>query len=176
MNTTETTFTSSIRYDRETRDFCVTVNGECIGYRASQLAGEQLAREYIADQIEWAARCAEEAAEVAALAQPAPAPVAAPRFAPITTAAIATAVAQAREAAAEEARWVRAINRAYEELLAGRWLWDGEHLVIASRTRPGRKHRATVAACTCEAFAKGNACYHRASVRLLQRASTNASA
>ncbi len=38
--TTQTTFEKSIRYDRETGDFCATLDGQLIGFFASRHAAE----------------------------------------------------------------------------------------------------------------------------------------
>lgn len=48
-----TTIQKEIRYDRQTRDFAVFVNGELIGYAASYVAGERLADEYVTDGLRY---------------------------------------------------------------------------------------------------------------------------
>jgi hypothetical protein len=160
MNTTPTTHTSSIKYDRTTRDFSVTIDGALIGFAPSVLAGEAMARDFIASQIAHDTQC--QAAEVA--------PTVAPTTTPITTAAIAAALSTARAKVADNARWMTALNKASLEIISTPWVWYGHTLKIKSRTASTVWYTVTATSCGCQAFAKGNACWHRAAFKLLSNA------
>lgn len=189
--------TKEIKFDRETKDYAYLLNGEVVGFAKTRFQAEQqidaLVYELLTrDNVDAAELTPVEAEEVYASlvelerqagvveAQPDVAPAAvvsvqpdiAPArvFLPATAKGIAEAVAAARQLAAD-ARTVRAVNRAYEELLAGQWVYDGFRLMAASRTRPGQRHICDAEVCTCESFQLGGKpCWHRAAYVLVSTA------
>ena len=75
--------------------------------------------------------------------------------------------AQARQDAADHPRWIKAIERALAEIDTNPYLeWQDGHLLIAS---PSGQVYAANGVCQCEAFAHGQACWHRAAARLVRR-------
>ena len=72
--------------------------------------------------------------------------------------------------AATDARWLNALNTAFNELAAATWTFAGEALTIASRTNPRVRYRVSAHGCQCTAYAKGIPCWHRAAFRLVCRA------
>lgn len=97
-------------------------------------------------------------------------------FAPLVVAEIldslVEAVDTARAAAGDNRPWQRAIDAAWDWLLQQDSIsYDAatHALRVESATRPGRVYEAN-GSCSCEAFAKGGACWHRAAARLVRRA------
>lgn len=162
----------AIRYDRETGDFAYLLNGEIVGYAATYLAAEQKLNELVYEllsrpNVDAADLTPEEAADVlAVVAEPAPVPA----LGNVTRAAVAAALVVAQQKCAEDARWLRATVRAANLLDSNRWAFDGRRLIIASQSQPGGRHVVEPGRCTCTAFARGNACTHRAAYRLLMAA------
>lgn len=172
--------TKEVRYDRETEDYAYLLNGEVVGWAATHRKAEQAldelvymllsrpggvdASELTADEAE--AMYVAQTVELAELERQSGVvdaqPVAVRAFLPATAKDIAAAVAAARQAAQTE-RTINAINRAYQELLTGAWLYTGSHLVVRSRTRPNQRHYVTAEGCDCEAWGLGGKiCWHRA--------------
>lgn len=79
---------------------------------------------------------------------------------------LAAVVDQAMQAAANHPRWLNAINRAVAELVENPYIsqQDG-HLLIAS---PSGAIYAANDICQCEAFTRGQPCWHRAAARLVR--------
>jgi hypothetical protein len=88
----------------------------------------------------------------------------------ITAANLTEAATIARAKVAGNRPWLNAIDSALSMLSTGLWRWDGETLVIASRSNPGHGHTVTHTTCTCTANANGRPCWHRAARQLLVRA------
>lgn len=85
--------------------------------------------------------------------------------------AVATALDNARQAVANNAPWLTALNKAAVELEVGRWLWNGRKLVIHSRTTAGQRYTVVNARCECKAAQAGRVCWHKAAYGLVLRAS-----
>jgi len=85
--------------------------------------------------------------------------------------AVAAALLKARAACADDARWMRAANKASLELERGAWAWNGRMLVVRSRSS-ARQYRCTATTCECPAAARSIPCWHRAAARLVERAAT----
>ena len=83
---------------------------------------------------------------------------------------VGAALQAARRQCGQHLRWLNALNRAALNLEACPWQFDGETLVISSATSSTR-YTVTAAGCACKAAAKGHPCWHRASWRLLCKAS-----
>ena len=83
---------------------------------------------------------------------------------------VALALREARVQAAAHQQWLNAINKASLYLSTGDWQFDGEVLSIGSATTNGARYHVTAHTCACKAFAAGKPCWHRASVRLLEKA------
>lgn len=149
----------SIKYNRDTKDFEVTVNGEVIGYTATFLAGEAMADKFVHAAL-IAAPPAEEATSGPVVINPAN----------ITRQTVAAVLVEARAKVADNRRWATALAKAATELEATPWYFTGAILVIGSRTTPGKKYRVDGQHCECAAHAKNNPCWHRAAARLLIRA------
>ena len=83
--------------------------------------------------------------------------------------ALVAAVDTAR-AATTDARWLNALNTGYSWLLEQDVItFDAARHELTVNSPSGRVYRAN-GACQCEAFAKHNACWHRAAARLVRRA------
>jgi hypothetical protein len=82
----------------------------------------------------------------------------------------ALALREARVQAAHHQAWLNAINKAALYLAGDEWQFDGETLIISSATTNGARYHVTSHSCECKAFAAGRPCWHRASVRLLEKA------
>ncbi len=65
---------------------------------------------------------------------------------------------------------VTALNKAGLELEASPWQYDGEMLVISSRTSANVRYTITYSGCSCKAGQHGRACWHMAAFLLIQRA------
>lgn len=93
--------------------------------------------------------------------------------APITRQQIAAALSAARAKVADNKRWFNALSKAALELEASPWVWYGQAgiLKVASRTTPGTWYTVSAQGCHCQSAGKGNACWHAAARRLLERAS-----
>ncbi len=88
--------------------------------------------------------------------------------------ALVDAYDAAKAKCADDARWLAALESAYEWLtdraIAGEGVVvDGEHVQVASRTVPGKTYWAN-GECSCQAHIVGNPCWHRAAARLVKRA------
>lgn len=153
-----TTHTRSIRYDRTTKDFAVSVDGELIGFAPSAIAGEEMANRHIDGLIAHEAQC--QAAEQAA-------PVA---TAYVTSEAITATLEQARATLAADRRWLAALNKAAEKLTSTRWQFDGRRLLVASATTAGQRYMVERGMCECTAAHNGRVCWHVAAYGLLTRA------
>src|SRR5690348_16289198 len=76
-------------------------------------------------------------------------------------------VNSAKRSAAHDQRWLNAITRAAEELENNPYIArQDDHLLIGSPS--GAIYEAN-GQCQCEAFKRGNPCWHRAASRLVQR-------
>ncbi len=84
---------------------------------------------------------------------------------------VGAALQAARIEAQEHQAWITAINKAALNLEACTWQFDGDDLRIESATNSGTYYTVTAAGCPCKAGAAGKACWHRASRRLLIKAS-----
>lgn len=77
-------------------------------------------------------------------------------------------VDNARVAATNSPRWLRAIDRAAEELTSNPYIAVTEKgLLILSST--SSNIYTSNGACECRAYEFGNPCWHRAAARLVQR-------
>ena len=65
---------------------------------------------------------------------------------------------------------VTALNKAGLELEASPWQYDGEMLVISSRTNATTRYTVTYSGCDCKAGQHGRRCWHMAAFLLIQRA------
>ena len=65
---------------------------------------------------------------------------------------------------------VTALNKAGLELEASPWQYDGELLVISSRTSAATRYTITYSGCDCKAGTNGRRCWHMAAFLLIQRA------
>ena len=185
MQTTTTEFIPFHRYNAPDRDWAWGVNGETVSWAPTKEEAEAKAAAHAADQQAFAERCDANAAlvelerqagVVETMAEPlivAPAPARIRQFLPATAAEIATAVYTARQELTEPAA-IRAVNRAYEELLHGMWIYDGERLIVPSRTTKGERYTATADECECAAFGHGRVCWHRAAFIVVATASAHA--
>lgn len=84
---------------------------------------------------------------------------------------LCTAVDQARLDAANDPRWLNALNAGYNWLLQQETIlfdFDRHELTVPSATTEGVTYRAN-GACQCRAFEQHNACWHRAAARLVRR-------
>lgn len=76
-------------------------------------------------------------------------------------------IAQAKRASAASPRWLNAIERAEAELTTNPYMQqDGDHLIVAS---PSGNVYSANGVCQCVAYQHGQACWHRAAGRLVQR-------
>lgn len=76
-------------------------------------------------------------------------------------------ITRAKQGAANDQRWINAIERAAVELAENPYVErDGDHLLIAS---PSGSVYAANGVCQCEAYKHGKPCWHRAAGRLVQR-------
>lgn len=200
--TTATTPEKVARYDRETRDFWLYLDGEFIGCAPTQFEANLRLNEAAWLKAEHAGRCvtAEAAAEAelieqerqagVAEAQPVAtaeirptvtiAPIAqAVRALPITAQDIADTIDRARNYAATE-RQVKALNKALEELLIPRnFQWDGDRLITGSRSKPKDRHYVTAEACDCDGYIKSHGtqpCWHRLAYDVLAELTMRAAA
>ena len=87
----------------------------------------------------------------------------------ITKDTVAKAVATRRRAVIANDRRVKAVNKAYDELNLSQWVFDGHHLVIASRTRK-ITYRLDSPHCTCESAQFGKPCWHAEAYIILSNA------
>lgn len=93
-------------------------------------------------------------------------------IATIIDALIEVVVPSARHDAANDSRWLNAIDAAYDWLLHQDTVsYDpaSHSLEVASATHAGRIYRAN-GACQCRTYAEDHACWHRAAARLVRRA------
>ncbi len=65
---------------------------------------------------------------------------------------------------------ITALNKAGLELEASPWAYDGEMLVITSRTNGNTRYTVTYSGCDCKAGSNGRPCWHMAAFLLIQRA------
>ncbi|MDP9310857.1 MAG: SWIM zinc finger family protein [Chloroflexota bacterium] len=65
---------------------------------------------------------------------------------------------------------VTALNKAGLELEASPWQYDGELLVITSRTTANTRYTVAYSGCSCKAGQNGRPCWHMAAFLLIQRA------
>ncbi|MFV9505398.1 MAG: hypothetical protein AB4911_12650 [Oscillochloridaceae bacterium umkhey_bin13] len=94
------------------------------------------------------------------------------RIATIIDALSEIVVPAAKQAAANDPRWLNALDRAYDWLLhqdAVQYDLATHSLAVASATQAGRSYTAN-GACQCRAYAEDHACWHRAAARLVRRA------
>ena len=77
-------------------------------------------------------------------------------------------VEAAKAKAAGNASWIRAIDKAAEQIRTNPYICeDGDGLMIQSAT--GSEVYHANGACQCKAFTKGMACWHRAAAQLVKR-------
>lgn len=146
-------------------DYAAVVDGQEVGFSSTVLGAENICNDYVAGLVELEARAvAADVAPIVAADVASAAPVVAP-----TRAAVAAVLVEARAACADNARWLRAANKAAVELETGAWAFNGRVLVVRSRTT-NRQYHATASTCECSAFAKNAPCWHRAAARLVAKA------
>ena len=76
-------------------------------------------------------------------------------------------VAEAKAKVADNKRWTNAINKAVEAFDSNPYMhYDGHALLVLSES--GEMYSAN-GTCQCKAFAKGQACWHRAASKLVKR-------
>jgi len=76
-------------------------------------------------------------------------------------------VTTALQSASEHPRWVRAIERAAQELVENPYIEVvGDHLLIGS---PSGNSYESNGVCQCHAYTNGKACWHRAATQLVFR-------
>lgn len=165
-----TTYIKTIR-QLARNDFEVLVNGEVVGYASTRMAAQSLANEFVAQQIEWAARCEAEAAQVVPATQARPALV--------TKEALADVIADTVEHAPADRRWRKALEKAAERLYTVRWSWEptSARLLIHSATTAGQKYVVSAGMCDtdCGAAQNGRPCWHRVARTIVARAALRAS-
>lgn len=86
--------------------------------------------------------------------------------------ALCSAVDAARAKAADDQRWLNALDTAWGWLLqqdAVSYCPTTHALRVTSASEPGKVYEAN-GACQCRAFAEHSACWHRAAARLVRRA------
>lgn len=85
----------------------------------------------------------------------------------LSTATLTAVVDKAMTDAAGHQRWLNAINRAVAELVSNPYIarQDG-HLLISSSTSHAIYSANGI--CQCEAFKRGQPCWHRAAARLVR--------
>lgn len=78
-------------------------------------------------------------------------------------------VAEAKAKAADQPRWLKAIDKAADELLLNPYVHfeNGTLLVLSSTS--GTIYEVTSSICFCQAFWAGKPCYHRGMHRLITR-------
>src|SRR5687768_9404085 len=82
----------------------------------------------------------------------------------LNTDILTAVIEQAKQSAANDPRWIRAIERAAAELVENPYIErDGDHLLLASPS--GNAYEAN-GVCQCEAYKHGKPCWHRAAGRL----------
>lgn len=85
---------------------------------------------------------------------------------------LCAAVDAARAKAANDKRWLNALNTAWGFLLEQDtvlYRHEDHALLVTSASEPGKQYRAN-GRCQCNAFATHQACWHRAAARLVRRA------
>lgn len=105
-------------------------------------------------------RCSDEARTIEAAAP-------APSFREKAQAAIQAV----RNACLDKARWLVAVEKAAEELEAGRWSYHDGGLKIQSRTQSDVTYLVDSLGCSCLAARRRLPCWHRAALRILVKAS-----
>ncbi len=65
---------------------------------------------------------------------------------------------------------ITALYKAGLEVEASPWQYDGELLVITSRTTANTRYHVQHTGCDCKAGSNGRSCWHFAAYRLIQRA------
>ena len=186
------TLTKDIRYERETQDFALYLDGQFFGYARTRREAEERLDALVYDRLTKGVQA--EASTASALPdefvdavlsthrEPVDPSTGLPfedEQAPLGTLTVATltdaiceALDTAREKAAGNLRWLVALDSAANWLLQQEELaWDGEAhaLHVPSASTPGLVYIAN-GACQCESFRKHNACWHRAAARLIKRA------
>lgn len=78
------------------------------------------------------------------------------------------AIQAARDACLDKARWLVAVEKAAEELEAGRWSYHDGGLKIQSRTQTGVTHLVDSLGCSCLAARRRVPCWHRAAWKILK--------
>ncbi len=160
---TTTNYTKKVTLDRITKDYLVEINGECIGYAASESEGWSKANRFILDQLTRTPNAIAEAEEVTESTPASPNAQAAA----ITRESVKAAAELAYEIAPE---WSGAVSKALEELNKGRWLFTSAAVVIRSSTRNTQYRLVRGQPCQCEAARRGLRCWHKAAAGLLRRA------
>ena len=181
-----------IRYDRETQDFALYLDGGFVGYARTRREAEERLDALVYDRLTKGVQA--EASTASALPdefvdavlsthrEPVDPSTGLPfedEQAPLVTLTVATltdaiceALDTAREKAAGNLRWMTALDSAANWLLQQEELtWDGEAyaLHVPSASTPGLVYIAN-GACQCTAFTTHAACWHRAAARLVLRA------
>ncbi len=88
----------------------------------------------------------------------------------ITRAHVGQALRQMREECRYATREVTALNKAATELDAVDWQWNGDELVISSRTVQHQRYHVQHNGCDCQAGKRGIVCWHMGAFVLLNRA------
>ena len=89
-------------------------------------------------------------------------------FSTLNSTLFAAVVNAAKAKAAGHPAWVRAIEKAAEQVDSNPWIHeDGDALLIASAT--GNEIYRANGTCQCKAFLNGKPCWHRAAAQLVKR-------
>ncbi len=88
----------------------------------------------------------------------------------ITRQNVGNALRRMRRECRYNAAEMTALNKAGLELEASPWQYDGEMLVITSRTTANTRYTITFSGCDCKAGQHGRRCWHMAAFLLIQRA------
>lgn len=76
-------------------------------------------------------------------------------------------ISQAKAQAADHPSWLRAIDKAADQLQTNPWIYvDGNHLIIPASN--GSTYSSN-GVCQCLAYANGKPCWHRAASRIVKR-------
>ncbi len=88
----------------------------------------------------------------------------------ITRQNVGNALRRMRHECRYNAAEITALNKAGLELEASPWQYDGEMLVITSRTTANTRYTVAYSGCSCKAGQNGRPCWHFAAYKLIQRA------
>jgi hypothetical protein len=87
----------------------------------------------------------------------------------IDLAILEAVVTEAKAKAADQPRWLKAIDKAADELLLNPYVHFENGMLLVLSSTSGTIYEVTSSLCFCQAFWAGKPCYHRALHRLITR-------